>query len=101
LDLPDGDIVIDPERARAIFRIFQGTLTNITRHAEATQAEVRLGGDDGNIVLEVRDNGRGIDPEQLSAGRSLGILGMRERALLLGGEPHILRPLRRFSRVLI
>ena len=86
LDLPDGDIVIDPERATAIFRIFQETLTNVTRHAEATQVEVRLSREDGNIVLEVRDNGRGIDPEQLSTGGSLGILGMRERALLLGGE---------------
>jgi PAS domain S-box-containing protein len=86
LDLPDGDIVIDSERTTAIFRIFQETLTNVTRHAEATEVEVRLGREDGNIVLEVRDNGRGIGPEQLSAGRSLGILGMRERALLLGGE---------------
>ena len=86
LDLPDGDIVIDPERTTAIFRIFQETLTNVTRHAEATQVEVRLGREDGNIVLEVRDNGRGIDPEQLSTGGSLGILGMQERALLLGGE---------------
>ena len=86
LDLPDGDIVIDPERATAIFRIFQETLTNVTRHAEATRVEVRLGREDGNIVLDVRDNGRGIDPEQLSTGGSLGILGMQERALLLGGE---------------
>jgi PAS domain S-box-containing protein len=85
LDLPDDDIVIDPERATAIFRIFQETLTNVTRHAEATQVDVRLGREDGYIVLEVRDNGRGIGEEQLSAGGSLGILGMRERALLLGG----------------
>jgi signal transduction histidine kinase len=86
LDLPEDDIVIDPERTTAIFRIFQETLTNITRHAEATEVDVRLAREDGNIVLEVRDNGRGIGEEELSAGRSLGILGMRERALLLGGE---------------
>jgi signal transduction histidine kinase len=42
--------------------------------------DIRLGQEDGVIILEVRDNGRGIDEEQLSAGRSLGILGMRERA---------------------
>jgi signal transduction histidine kinase len=86
LDLPNSDIVIDQQRITAIFRIFQETLTNVTRHAEATQVDVRLGWEDGNIVLEVRDNGRGIGEEQLSTGRSLGILGMRERALLLGGE---------------
>jgi PAS domain S-box-containing protein len=86
LDLPNSDIVIDQERTTAIFRIFQETLTNVTRHAEATQVDVRLGWEDGNIVLEVHDNGRGIGEEQLSTGRSLGILGMRERALLLGGE---------------
>jgi signal transduction histidine kinase len=85
LDLPDGDIALDPEPTTAIFRIFQETLTNITRHAAATQVDIRLGREDGNIVMEVRDNGRGIGDEQ-SAGRSLGILGMRERALLLGGE---------------
>jgi PAS domain S-box-containing protein len=86
LDLPHDDIVIDQERTTAIFRIFQETLTNVTRHAQATRVDVRLGRENGNIVLEVRDNGRGIAEEQLSSGRSLGILGMRERALLLGGE---------------
>jgi signal transduction histidine kinase len=86
LDLPDEDIVIDQERTTAIFRIFQETLTNVTRHAQATQVDVRLEREDGSIVLEVRDNGRGIAEDQFSTGRSLGILGMRERALLLGGE---------------
>jgi PAS domain S-box-containing protein len=85
LDLPDEDIVIDQDRTTAIFRIFQETLTNVSRHAEATQVDVRLGREDGNIVLEVRDYGRGIGEEQFAASRSLGILGMRERALLLGG----------------
>ena len=86
LYLPDGEIAIDPEATTAIFRILQETLTNITRHAEATRVDIRLGRENGNIVLEVRDNGRGIGEEQLLAGRSLGILGMRERALLLGGQ---------------
>ena len=85
LDLPDGNIVIDQERTTAIFRIFQETLTNVMRHSEATQVDVRLGTEEGNIVLEVRDNGRGIGEGQLLSGGSLGILGMQERALLLGG----------------
>jgi signal transduction histidine kinase len=85
LDLPEEDLVIDRESATAIFRILQETLTNVSRHAEATQVEVRIGKEGGGFILEVRDNGKGISEEQLSAGTSLGILGLRERVLLLGG----------------
>ncbi|HXB75355.1 MAG TPA: PAS domain S-box protein [Candidatus Acidoferrales bacterium] len=85
LDQRQNDIVMDRGQGTAIFRIFQETLTNVARHAGATQVDVRLTKDDGYIELEVRDNGRGIAKEQLSAG-GLGILGMRERAILLGGE---------------
>jgi signal transduction histidine kinase len=85
ISLPDVDIVLDPERATALFRIFQETLTNVARHADATQVDMRLDEENGNLILEVRDNGKGISEEQASAGTSLGILGMRERILLLGG----------------
>ncbi|HEV3197269.1 MAG TPA: MHYT domain-containing protein [Bryobacteraceae bacterium] len=86
LDLPKDDLKIDQEQATAIFRIFQETLTNIARHANATQVDVRLAKENGSVSLEVHDNGIGISEERLSACESLGILGMRERALLLGGE---------------
>ena len=86
LSLPDVDTGLDPERATALFRILQETLTNVARHANATQVSVRLAEEDGDLILEVRDNGKGIGEEQLSKGtKSLGILGMRERVLLLGG----------------
>jgi PAS domain S-box-containing protein len=85
LDLSEDDIVIDRERATALFRILQETLTNVARHANATQVNVRLAKEEGSLILEVHDNGKGISKEELVAGRSLGILGMRERALLLGG----------------
>jgi PAS domain S-box-containing protein len=84
ISLPDVDIPLDPERATALFRIFQETLTNVARHAEATQVRARLAKENGNLVLEVRDNGKGASEEDL-ARSSLGILGMRERVLLLGG----------------
>jgi PAS domain S-box-containing protein len=92
LDLPRGDIAIDPERATAIFRIFQETLTNVARHAEASEVEVRMAKGDGDLTLEVHDNGKGISEDKLLSGKSLGILGMRERAMLLGGELTISGP---------
>jgi PAS domain S-box-containing protein len=86
VSLPETNPAIDAERATALFRIFQETLTNIARHAGATAVRVALSLESGNVSLEVRDNGRGISEDQLAASGSLGILGMRERALLLGGE---------------
>ena len=86
VDLPKESLQISPERATAIFRIFQETLTNITRHADATEVQVRLAGENHSLSLEVHDNGVGVTEEQLAAGESLGILGMRERALLLRGQ---------------
>jgi PAS domain S-box-containing protein len=85
-ELPQTHSPIDPKRATALFRILQETLTNIARHAGATQACIVLSLDSSYITLEVRDNGRGIGSEQPSASKSLGILGMRERAVLLGGD---------------
>jgi PAS domain S-box-containing protein len=86
LDLLESDRAIDPDRGTAIFRILQETLTNVVRHANATHVDVRLLKESGSVILEVRDNGRGATEEQLSAPGSLGIRGMRERALLLKGE---------------
>jgi signal transduction histidine kinase len=86
IDLPQDDIAIDPEKATAIFRIFQETLTNIARHAHASEVKARLTIENGDLTLEVHDNGRGIPEGELQKAEALGILGMRERALLFGGE---------------
>jgi signal transduction histidine kinase len=86
MSLPGTDMALRPEHATALFRIFQETLTNVARHANATEVRVRLAAENGNVCLEVRDNGKGISDGQRSASNSLGILGIRERALLLGGE---------------
>jgi signal transduction histidine kinase len=83
---PDGDISLDADRRTALFRIFQETLTNISRHAHATEVRVKLAVEHNSLVLEVEDNGRGIDERALADVTSLGILGMRERAVLLGGD---------------
>lgn len=74
------------ERETAIFRILQESLTNIARHANANHVDIRLSQDHSDVVLEVRDNGRGIGEEQVTIGNFLGFLGMRERAHLLRGK---------------
>jgi PAS domain S-box-containing protein len=80
------DIHLDRLRSTALFRIFQETLTNIARHAHASRVRIKLAQTNGDVTLEVQDNGNGIPKTKLADPRSLGILGMRERALLLGGE---------------
>jgi signal transduction histidine kinase len=69
-----------------MFRIFQEILTNVARHAKASAVKITLQERAGGLVLEVQDNGRGISESELADPRSLGLLGMRERALLLGGN---------------
>jgi signal transduction histidine kinase len=86
VSLPDSDIALDAQSATALFRILQEALTNVARHAGATRVTVRLAHEDGDLSLEVRDNGGGIREQQLAGGKSLGVLGMRERAILLGGQ---------------
>jgi signal transduction histidine kinase len=76
----------DRDGETAIFRILQEALTNIARHSGATKVEIFLNKQDSEITMEVRDNGRGISEADLTKSRSFGLLGMRERALFLGGD---------------
>ena len=77
---------LDQDLNTAFFRIFQETLTNVIRHANATRVEVRFAELGDTLVLEVKDNGRGISEAEIHTTKSIGLLGMRERASLLGGE---------------
>ena len=86
---PEGHPEPDPERATAVFRIFQEVLTNVARHSNATRVEIVLGMDTDVLSLEVRDNGRGITAQEIEHSRSLGLLGMRERALQFNGNVEI------------
>jgi two-component system, NarL family, sensor histidine kinase UhpB len=79
------DIDLPPDQATGLFRIFQETLTNIGKHAQATRVEVRLDMQGEAIALEVRDNGRGLAPADRMKPKSFGIRGMVERANALGG----------------
>lgn len=87
LRLPAQELALDDVRATVVFRILQESLTNIARHAEASRVEVNIAVDEeDSVVLEVRDNGRGFDPTTVRERKTFGLMGMRERALALGGE---------------
>lgn len=79
------EIPLDSDLSVAIFRIFQETLTNISKHANASRLQIRLSEKDGWIYLEVTDNGRGISDQDIKKPKSFGIRGMRERCQQLRG----------------
>ena len=83
------DVTFDSDRNTALFRIFQETLTNIVRHAKATEVSVSLKLKDGQIELKVQDNGRGITEGELSHPKSFGLIGIRERAIIFGGSSSV------------
>lgn len=85
LQVERSDLQVERRRATALFRILQEALTNIIRHAEATEVDVAFREDDGMLVLEVSDNGKGISDRQVNGGSSFGIMGMHERAREWGG----------------
>jgi PAS domain S-box-containing protein len=76
--------------ATGLFRIFQESLTNVARHADATKVHAQLKIDNGNLVLIINDNGKGFLSAGIENKKTLGILGMRERVSLMGGEFKIL-----------
>jgi two-component system sensor histidine kinase UhpB len=89
LSLPSIEISINKEKSTAVFRIFQEAVTNIIRHASANHVYISLNLSHPKLILEIRDNGLGISSEQIKNPRSLGIIGMKERALAVGGEVNI------------
>ena len=89
----DTDFVADaqvnwlsPEQSTALFRIVQESLSNISRHADAKCVDVVLDAEAGFLRLEIRDDGRGVREDEKTSYESIGLLGMRERALAAGGE---------------
>jgi len=77
------------EKRTAIFRIFQETLTNVARHADASRVSICLRKRAKSLELEVRDNGRGITEEQIADHHALGIMGIQERVRMMGGKVQI------------
>jgi two-component system sensor kinase len=81
----EEDLRLSRDQSTALFRIFQESLTNVARHAQATKVWVNLSEEEDAVVLEVEDNGVGISPGLIAERRSLGLLGMRERVAVFGG----------------
>ena len=83
-------VEINKELTTELFRIFQEALTNVVRHAEADRVKICLHQDEKQATLEIKDNGKGIPPEKIDDCQSLGLIGIRERVLFLGGEVEFL-----------
>jgi len=99
LHLPAGPPDYSPEISTALFRIVQEALTNVSRHSAATQVRVELAETKEWITLTITDNGQGMDETLLSDNASLGLIGMRERSFMLGGQLNILSRLGAGTRI--
>lgn len=84
-----GEIEINKDVSLAVYRIFQEALTNITRHAKASEINVKIERKDNHFVMEISDNGVGFDLEKSRKKRSFGVLGMNERVKILRGSFNI------------
>lgn len=89
LNAPREDLGLDNERATAAFRILQESLTNVARYAKAGAVDVQIELVDAVLEMEVRDDGVGFDPLEVRGRKTFGLMGIRERALMFGGESRI------------
>lgn len=93
LFVEDENFNFSSVNSTALFRIFQESLTNVARHSKATNVEVTIGTGTRKIIkMVIKDNGIGISDDALKKQKSLGILGMNERALALDGALEVLTP---------
>jgi PAS domain S-box-containing protein len=84
-------VTFDPDKnlSTHLFRVYQEALTNVARHSSATKVDTVLEEKEGHLHLTVKDNGQGFDKKEAEAKNSLGLLGMRERALMFNGELNV------------
>lgn len=85
-DAPADELLLDDARATAVFRVLQESLTNIARHAQATRIDVGMRCDDKVLYVNVADDGRGFDAKVVRDKRGFGLMGIRERVLVFGGQ---------------
>src|SRR5439155_686513 len=85
----DGELDLPDLQATAVFRTVQESLTNIAKHARASRVDVAIEHRDSELAISVRDDGVGFSPQDSRKPNSYGLLGLRERAALLGGEARV------------
>jgi signal transduction histidine kinase len=86
VEADDADPTLDEHISVTLFRIVQEALTNVVRHAQARIVEIHLATTAEGIMLEIRDDGEGIPMDSINSSESLGIISMRERAMLINGR---------------
>jgi PAS domain S-box-containing protein len=96
-----ANVTLDDAQVTALYRILLAALDNIVRHAAAGTVWIHLTRQRGVTLMEVRDNGRGITDQEVNNPRTMGLLGMRERALALGGEVRVTRGRQNGTRLLV
>ena len=88
VSLTAGEVELPSTIETAVYRVTQEALTNVARHSDASRVEIRLRTRSDELLLEIRDDGRGISPDEIENRSSLGLIGMRERAAIVGGGVH-------------
>ncbi len=86
LNCLQNDLDLDKDIKTTFFRIFQESITNVVRHAEASKVNVSMSSQNGQLVMKIKDNGKGIQENQIQDSNSLGLLGIRERVRYWNGE---------------
>lgn len=99
LVLPEDGIALETEQSAAIFRILQESLSNVAKHAQASKVDIRLTRQADSLLMVVEDNGLGFAHEY--GGKSFGLLGIRERAMMVGGNARISSTPGKGTRVLV
>ncbi|MGW8318679.1 MAG: histidine kinase [Candidatus Promineifilaceae bacterium] len=85
----EGDLALSPRLEEALYHVSQEALNNSLKHARASKVIVRLCRDEGQVVLEVSDNGRGFDPEKAASSTGIGLKSMHERIEACGGSVNL------------
>jgi signal transduction histidine kinase len=86
LSFEQDELSLGSDIDAAVYRIVQEAMTNVARHSNASRMEIRLRRRPRELLVDIRDDGRGIALQEIADSRSLGLVGMRERARGIGGE---------------